>query len=64
MKRLDTVVKNIILILLGACLYGFIGAAVEMYGSRSAGNFGGEIFVIPLFIGLVWLGWELRGQRK
>jgi len=62
--RKHRIVRDIILLALGACLYGFFGAAAEVYGSRSAGNFGGEVFVIPLFIGLVWLGWELRGQSK
>ncbi len=62
--RKHEIVRDIILLALGACLYGFVGAAMEVCGSRSAGNFGGEIFVIPLFAGLVWLGWELRGQRK
>ncbi len=62
--RKHEIVRDIILLALGACLYGFIGAAAEACGSRSAGNFGGEVLVIPLFIGLVWLGWELRGQHK
>ncbi len=62
--RKHEVVRDVILLALGACLYGFLGAAAEACGSRSAGNFGGEVFVIPLFIGLVWLGWELRGKSK
>ncbi len=62
--RKQHVVLDVILLALGACLYGDLGAAEEACGSRSAGNFGGEVFVIPLFIGLVWLGWELRGKSK
>lgn len=60
LKRTDKIVREIIILLLGAMIYGFIGAALEAYGNRSAGNIGGEIFVLPLMIGLVWLGWELR----
>lgn len=63
--RLHKIVRDVILMLLGAMLYGFIGAAVEAYGSRTAGNIGGEVFVLPLMAGLVWLGWELcKNYRK
>ena len=54
---LDKVVRSVILMLLGAMMYGFIGAALEVYGSRAAGNFGGEVIVLPLMAGMVWLGW-------
>lgn len=60
----DKIVRSIILMLLGAMIYGFIGAALEVYGSRSAGNIGGEVLVLPLMAGLVWLGWELRTVVK
>lgn len=57
--------RGIILMLLGAMLYGFIGAAIEAYGNRSAGNIGGEALILPLMAGLVWLGWELcKNYRK
>lgn len=62
MKRFDRAVRSIILMLLGAMIYGFIGAAVEAYGSRSPGNVGGEAFVLPLMLGLIWLGWQLRAN--
>lgn len=58
--RKNMIVRDVILIALGACLYGFCVAALEAYGSRAAGNIGGEIFVLPLMAGLVWLGWELH----
>lgn len=60
--RRHEAVRSVILIALGACLYGFVGAALEAYGSRAAGNIGGEAFVLPLMAGLIWLGWELRGN--
>ncbi len=62
MKKLDRIIRSILLMLLGAMIYGFIGAAAEAYGSRPAGNIGGEIFVIPLMAALVWLGWQLRAN--
>ena len=58
--RLRKIVRDIIILLLGAMIYGFIGAALQAYGNRSAGNIGGEVLVLPLMIGLVWLGWELH----
>ncbi len=62
--RLHNIVRDIIILLLGAMIYGFIGAALEAYGSRAAGNIGGEVFVLPLMAGLIWLGWELRKNYK
>lgn len=62
--RLRNIVRDIIILLLGAMIYGFIGAALEAYGNRAAGNIGGEVFVLPLMAGLVWLGWELRKNYK
>lgn len=62
MKRLDKIVRSVILMLLGAMIYGFIGAAAEACGSRSPGNVGGEAFVLPLMAGLIWLGWQLRAN--
>lgn len=62
--RRHEIVRDVILLALGAMMYGFIGAALEAYGSRAAGNIGGEVFVLPLMAGLVWLGWELRGNKK
>lgn len=63
--RLHRIVRDVILLALGAMMYGFIGAAVEAYGGRTAGNIGGEVFVLPLMAGLVWLGWELcKNYRK
>lgn len=58
--RRHEIVRDVILIALGAMMYGFIGAALEAYGSRAAGNIGGEAFVLPLMAGLVWLGWQLH----
>lgn len=58
--RKHEIVRDVILIALGAMMYGFIGAALEAYGSRAAGNIGGEAFVLPLMAGLVWLGWQLH----
>lgn len=58
--RKHEIVRDVILLALGACLYGFIGAALEAYSSRAAGNIGGEAFVLPLMAGLVWLGWQLH----
>ena len=60
MRRLDKIVRSIILMLLGAMIYGFIVAAAEVYGSRSEGNFGGEVLIIPLMLGLIWLGWQMH----
>lgn len=62
--RLHKIVRDIIIFLLGAMIYGFIGEAVRIASSRAAGNFGGEVFVLPLMAGLVWLGWELRKNFK
>lgn len=58
--RRHEIVRDMILLALGAMMYGFIGAALEAYGSRAAGNIGGEAFVLPLMAGLVWLGWQLH----
>ena len=62
--RLHRIVRDVIIFLLGAMIYGFIGAAVEAYGGRTAGNFGGEVLILPLMAGLVWIGWELRKNYK
>ncbi len=62
--RLHKIVRDIIILLLGAMIYGFIGAALEAYGSRAAGNIGGEIFVLPLMAGVIWIGWGLRKNYK
>ena len=62
MKKLDKIVRSILLMLLGAMIYGFIGAAAEAYGSRAPGNIGGEAFVLPLMALLVWLGWQIRAN--
>ncbi|MGN1137109.1 MAG: hypothetical protein ACI4SF_12930 [Oscillospiraceae bacterium] len=62
MKKLDKIVRSVLLMLLGAMIYGFIGAAAEFYGSRTPGNIGGEVFVLPLMGLLVWLGWQIRAN--
>ncbi len=62
MRKTDKIVRSVILMLLGAMIYGFLGAAAEAYGSRSPGNVGGEILVLPMIAGLIWLGWQLRGK--
>lgn len=58
--RLHKIVRDIIILLLGAMIYGFIGEAIRVYLSREVGNFGGEVLILPLMVGLVWLGWELH----
>ena len=58
--RLHKIVRDIIILLLGAMIYGFIGEAVRIASSREVGNFGGEVLILPLMAGLVWLGWELH----
>lgn len=60
--RKHEIVRDVILLALGAMMYGFIGAALEAYGSRATGNIGGEVFVLPLMAGLVWLGWQLKNK--
>lgn len=60
MKKLSKIVNGILLMVLGAMIYGFIGAAAEAYGSRAPGDIGGEVIVIPLIIGLIVLGWQIR----
>lgn len=62
MKRIDKIVRSVLLMLLGAMIYGFVSSAAEVYGSRTNGNIGGEAFVLPLMIGLVWLGWQIRAN--
>ncbi|MBP1560391.1 MAG: hypothetical protein J6C96_04000 [Oscillospiraceae bacterium] len=62
MKKIDKIVRSILLMLLGAMIYGFIEAAAEAYGSRTSGNIGGEAFVIPLMATLVWLGYHIRAN--
>lgn len=62
MKRIDKIVHSILLMLLGAMIYGFVSSAAEVYGSRGNGNIGGEALVLPLMIGLVWLGWQIRAN--
>lgn len=62
MKRLDKIVRSILLMLLGAKIYGFIEAAVEVYGCRADGNVGGEVLILPLMILLIWFGWQLRAN--
>lgn len=63
MKRRNEIVRTVILMLLGAMIYGFVTEAVEVYGSRSSGNIGGEILVLPLMVGLIWLGWQFRAHK-
>lgn len=62
--RLHKIVRDVIIFLLGAMIYGFIGEAVKIASSREIGNFGGEVLILPLMAGLVWIGWELRGNYK
>lgn len=62
--RLHRIVRDVIVFLLGAMLYGFISEAVKASASREVGNFGGEVLILPLMAGLVWLGWELRKNYK
>lgn len=62
--RLHKIVRDVIIFLLGAMIYGFIGEAVQISESREVGNFGGEVLILPLMAGLVWIGWELRGNHK
>lgn len=62
MKRIDKIVRSVLLMLLGAMIYGFISSAAEVYGSRGNGNIGGEALILPLMIGLVWLGWQIRAD--
>lgn len=62
MKRIDKIVRSVLLMLLGAMIYGFVSSAAEVYGSRMNGNVGGEDLVLPLMIGLVWLGWQIRAN--
>lgn len=57
MRKVNKIIRSVILMLLGAAIYGLIIEAAKVYGSRSAGNFGGEIFVLPLMIGLVCMAW-------
>lgn len=62
MKRIDKIVRGVLLMLLGAMIYGFISSAAEVYGSRTNGNIGGEVLVLPLMVGLIWLGWQIRAS--
>lgn len=62
MKRIDKIVRSVLLMLLGAMIYGFISSAAEVYGSRGNGNIGGEVLILPLMVGLVWLGWQIRAN--
>ncbi|MCM1330965.1 MAG: hypothetical protein NC253_16210 [Ruminococcus sp.] len=62
--KLRRAVRDVILLALGACLYGFTVEAVKVSASRADGNFGGEVLVLPLMAGLVWLGWELRSRKN
>lgn len=64
MRKVDKIVRSVILMLLGATMYGFIEEAVKVYSSRSEGNFGGEVLVLPLMVGMIWIGWELRANIK
>lgn len=62
MKRLDKIVRSILLMLLGAMIYGFAEAAAKVYGGRINGNIGGEALILPFMVGLIWLGWQLRAN--
>lgn len=62
MKRIDKIVRSVLLMLLGAMIYGLISSAAEVYGSRGNGNIGGDALILPLMIGLVWLGWQIRAD--
>lgn len=62
MKRIDKIVRSVLLMLLGAMIYGFISSAAEVYGSSTNGNIGGEALVLPLMVGLIWLGWQIRAN--
>ena len=63
-EKLGNIIRGIILMLLGAMMYGFISEAAAVYGSRTAGNIGGEALILPLFAGLIWVGWQLRANFK
>lgn len=56
---INQLIKYILIFALGAMTYGFIGAALKVSAERNNGNFGGEVFVLPLLLGLIWFGWEL-----
>lgn len=62
MKRFDKIVKFVIIFALGACTYGFIGEAIKVYSSRTDGNFGGEVLIIPMIFLLILIGWQLRAS--
>lgn len=62
MKKLDKIVRSVLLMLLGAMIYGLVCSAAEIYGSRTNGNIGGEAFVLPLMALLIWLGWQIRAN--
>ena len=62
MKRLDKIVRSILLMLLGAMIYGFAEAAAEAYGGRTNGNIGGEALILPFMVGLILLGWQFRAN--
>lgn len=51
--------KALGIFLVGAMTSGFIKDALAVITERNEGNFGGEVLVLPLMLGLVWLGWEL-----
>lgn len=56
---INQLVKYILIFALGAMTYGFIGAALKASAGRSSGNFGGEVLVLPLLLGLIAFGGEL-----
>lgn len=62
--RLHKIVRDVIILLLGAMIYGFMVEAVKISASREVGNFGGEVFILPLMAGMIWIGWELNNWRN
>lgn len=53
------ILKSIVIFIIGVITACFILSALYVSAGRNAGNFGGEVMVLPLMIGLIWFGWQL-----
>lgn len=55
--------KAVLLLLTGFCTGVTMQESLVQLRWRTV-SFGGELFIVPMMILLVWLGWTLRGEFK
>lgn len=59
MRKIDRIIKYIIVFLIGGFSYGVICEALIALQMREDGDYGGEAFIIPLMILLIAFGFNM-----